>query len=134
MRLLARVREASPYPVGDSLRSAHPLVRAAKNGLANTSPDERELVSPRSVDAGDVLCILVGKNSVPCAPRSIDALLKAIERVGGRIEFDGDRWRRRTVVSFAGEKASTIRLRERYNQRPNDEPRPKTSIQRWAFS
>lgn len=134
MCLLKRVKEAGPYQVGDTLRGAHPLIRAVKDALTNASPDEHELILARRPRAGDVPSVVVSKESVPRALRFMDALIKAIESVGGKIEFDGDRWHRRTVVNFAGEKASTIRLRERYNQRPNDQPKESDIFRRkWRF-
>lgn len=118
--LLRRVHDLGPYQVGNSLRGAHPLIRAAKEGFTKAQPDDQGLLSPHDIDGMDVPSIIVSKPSVPRALRFMDALLKALEAAGGKIEFEGDRWRRRTVVKFAGLPASGIRLRERYNQRPND--------------
>ena len=115
--LLDKARKLPRVGVPTALRAPHPLVRATKTALERAEPDQYGLIAPRRIDGSDTLSMRVGKNSIGRALRFFDALIKAVERLGGRVRIEGDRWNRRTAVLFDGEEAAGIRVRERYTQK-----------------
>jgi hypothetical protein len=63
--------------------------------------------------------LTVSKGMTRRALGFLDALIKAIERVGGKVQVRGEYWKPEAVVSFCGEQAATFRLREKYKQQPH---------------
>jgi hypothetical protein len=66
-------------------------------------------------------CVWVGKKEAPRAIRIMNALFRAVEAVGGKVELQGEESVRRgespeTTVSFAGDRSTTIRIREGYGE------------------
>jgi hypothetical protein len=114
--LLDQARGLPTITVPAALHHPHPLVRATRAGLDGAQPDTHNLVSP-AWSGAPALAVAVGAGSVPRALRFLDALVKAVERLGGRVEVrkDGHTWKRETVAVFCGE-AAPFRLRERYRQ------------------
>jgi len=115
--LLEKARSLPPVQVPLSLNHPHPLVkttrdrlltmrRAAKDGAycgipLTDAPGVDVSLSSATTTRG--LCIM-------------DALVKRVEEIGGKVEVQGDRWRKETVVVFAGEKVASVRLREKNRQ------------------
>jgi hypothetical protein len=114
--LLDKARGLPTITVPAALHNTHPLVRATRAGLDGAQPDTHNLISP-AWNGEPALAVAVGAGSVPRALRFLDTLVKAVERLGGRIEVrkDGNTWKRETVAVFCGE-AVPVRLRERYRQ------------------
>lgn len=110
--LLRRAMGLSQVAVSSELRGLHPLVKETLQYLQKARPDEHSLMW------GGPLKIRVSKASVRRAMLFMDALIKTIEGLGGTVTEEKERWQSETVVTFLGEKAGTIRLRERYNQKP----------------
>src|SRR4029079_973849 len=113
---LERARGLPKVAVPTTLRNLHPLVEGTREALEDAKPDDHNLVGPRWDQREKSLCMSVGKASVRRALAFFDALLKAVERVGGKVEVVTGQWSRETAVWFCGEKVTTIRLRERYKQ------------------
>ncbi|MFO0847978.1 MAG: hypothetical protein U0871_05370 [Gemmataceae bacterium] len=114
--LLDKARGLPPITTPAALHSPHPLVRATRAGLDGAHPDTHNLVSP-AWNGEPTLAVAVGAGSVPRALGFLDALVKAVERLGGRVEVRkaSDNRKRETVAVFCGE-AAPFRLRERYRQ------------------
>lgn len=118
MEVLVRAQALPQVTVTGELRNLHPLVQAMKGRLEDSKPNVHNLVQlPRS-DRTRALCVAVSKATVARSLAFLDALIKAVERVGGKIEVVQIQWERATMASFCGEKVATIRLRERYQQVP----------------
>jgi hypothetical protein len=115
-RALERARGLPKVAAPAKLRNRHPLVEGTREALEDAKPDEHNLVGPRWDRREKSLCMSVGKASVRRALAFLDALVKAVERVGGKVEVVTGQWSRETAVWFCGEKVTTIRLRERYKQ------------------
>jgi hypothetical protein len=128
--LLERARALQPVIVASTLRNLHPLVQATKEAYHDQKPDTNNLVTPRWNSQPEPLSIRVGNDSITRALLFFDALIKAVERIGGKVVVEKVRWSRETIVYFAGEKVATLRLRERYKQQPH-KPDPKDSWDRW---
>lgn len=114
--LLDKVRALSTIRVPANVSDLHPMVLAVRDRLKNATPDTHQLVSTPWY--GDLLVeVAVGKESVSRAVRFMNTLLKAIEKIGGRIEVrpTGGLQRHETVSHLCGE-AVSFRLRERYWQ------------------
>lgn len=114
--LLNTARSLSLLKVPDSLSSPHPLVVAARIRIKidripfwKQTPDQRQVRGP-------ILAIEVGEEATTRALCIMDALIKRVEKIGGKIEIkkeQGQDWKTNTVVCFAGEDVSTIRIREK---------------------
>ncbi|MDB5314099.1 MAG: hypothetical protein JWO38_8301, partial [Gemmataceae bacterium] len=114
--LLDKARQPPMVTVPATLHNPHPLVRATRTRFDGARPDPHNLVRPLW-DGEPTLAVAVGSGGVPRALRFLDALIKAVERLGGRVavrtrERNG---KRETVAEFCGE-AVPFRLRERYRQ------------------
>ncbi len=114
--ILDTARGLTKLIVPAALRSPHPLVEAARTRLDGVRPDRQGLLHP-PWNAEPTLAVAVGPDSVPRALRFLDALIKAVERVGGRVEVkkSADGHKHETAAVFGGERAP-LRLRERYRQ------------------
>jgi hypothetical protein len=106
------------------------LVQATKEAFHDARPDTNNLTSPYSTKGAEPLNVRVSKGSITRALLFLDAFVKAVERVGGKVVVEKERWQRKTAVYFAGEKVATPRLRERYKQRPH-KPDPKDPWSGW---
>jgi hypothetical protein len=125
--LADKARQVPAVAVPAALHNPHPLVRATRSAFDGARPDTHNLVSP-SWGGDPALSVAVGAGSVTRALRFLDALIKAVERLGGRVEVrtgDGG-WGRKTVAVFCDE-AVPFRLRERYRQVPKP-PGERTSV------
>lgn len=114
--VLESVRKLPELQVASALRHPHPLVEAARTRFQGATPDPQNLVRP-VWDGTPTLTVAVGVASVPRALRFLDALVKAVERVGGRVDVKKVTHGRGrgTEVVFCGE-GVPLRLRERYRQ------------------
>jgi hypothetical protein len=122
MAALRKARALPPVTVGEALRGPHPLVQSTRAALERATPDRNGLLSaPWNAEEG-TLNVSVSKDSLRRALCFLDALLKAVEKVGGKVEAVRTQWERETVVSFCGEKVATLRLRERYRQQERERP------------
>jgi hypothetical protein len=126
--VLDTIQKLPELKVASALRHPHPLVEAVRSRLEGARPDPQNLVHP--VWGGTpALTVLVGAASVPRALRFFDALIKAVERVGGRVEVtrSADGRERGTRVVFCDE-GVPVRLRERYRQVPVPPDKQRTSV------
>lgn len=114
--VIEAVQKLPDLTVPATLRHPHPLVEAVRTRFQGATPDPQKLVRP-VWDGTPTLTVAVGASSVPRALRFLDALLKAVERIGGRVavkKVTHGRGRETEVV-FCGE-GVPLRLRERYRQ------------------
>jgi hypothetical protein len=109
--LLDKTRALPTVSVPATLRDPHPMVQAARKWLEAADPDTHNLVSTPPYRER-LLAVAVGRESVPRALRFLDVLVKAIEKLGGRVEVRpaGHLHRHETVAIFCGE-AVPFRLR-----------------------
>lgn len=131
--IIAILQKAEAMPriqVTSSLRSPHQLVRLTERCLNDASPDPQSLVSPPRSKSQIALAVRVAKPTVKRAMRFYDALIKAVERLDGKVAVEGCDWQKETVIYIAGEKAATIRIRERYKQKER-EPKDRTRGYYW---
>jgi hypothetical protein len=122
MEVLEHARALPLVTVGTALRSLHPLIQATKDSLEGAKPDEHNLVHALWDDRAKTLSVSVCKPSVRRGLAFLDALVKVVERVGGKVEVVQSHWKHETTVSFCGERVATIRLRERYKQEARKTP------------
>jgi len=64
------------------------------------------------------LDVSVSKISLMRALCVLDAFVKRVEKIGGRVEVRKEHWRENTIVVFGGEDVTAIRLREKHKQVP----------------
>jgi hypothetical protein len=124
--MLKRAKGLPPTSLATTLRNLHPLVQATKEALEGTTPDKYNLIHPRSGKELNAISLSVSEASVRRSLAYLDALVKTIDQVGGKVEVGAHGWRRATTVSFCGETITTIRLRERCKQEKRTPP-PKTT-------
>lgn len=132
VELLERARSLPKIEVASALpRKLHPLLTKARDRLAESRVDDDGMVSSSHYQETNVE-IWVTKASVRRSLLFMDALFKGIERLGGEIRIEKLRdWGRvTTVVRLAGERVTSLRLRERYKQ-VKEPPDPKRS---WSLS
>lgn len=128
--ILVRARSLPPVKVASTMRNLHPLVQATRDAFRGSRPDTHGLLFPR-LDQGTMpLNIEVSETSATRALLFFSAFIRTVEGVGGKVVVEQERWGRRTVVQFAGEKVATLRLRERYRQQPHT-PDPTDPWSRW---
>ena len=124
--MIEAARNLPAVKVPTPLRNPHPLVNATRQGLEGAKVDYDNLVNSRCGDDRKTLAVCVGKASVGRGLAYLDTLIKMIEMIGGTVSVQVHRrkhWERETIVSFCGEAATAIRLRERYKL----VPKPKQS-------
>ncbi len=114
--LLRRAKELPPIEVSDSLRNPHYLINLTKACFRDSRPDPQNLICPHGQEGKRPLCLRVSKENKERALRYLDAVITAVEKLGGKVIVEEDRWRRSTNVYLAGENATSIRVRERYHQ------------------
>lgn len=122
MEVFERARALPHVTVATVPRNFHSLVQATKDALGDAKANHHNLVHPPQWDKAKVLSISVSEASVRRSLAFLDALIKSVERVGGKVEVEQSQWKRETTVSFCGEQVATIRLRERYKQEPRKVP------------
>lgn len=122
-QLLAKAMSLGAVPVPEQLRKPHPLVLATKERLQREAAEQRLPWSQRSSDWRDTaprgLSVEVSGSLLKRALRIMDALIKRIERVGGVVQLEPKHYnanQSETVVRFAGETVTTLRIREKHNQ------------------
>lgn len=116
LEMLRRAWELPKVQVAERLTNLHPLVQATREAFSKpwkerqvstcSHPDERPY--PLSID--------VDKEFLRRSLLFMDALIKAVEQVGGKVLTEWGYRENKTSVSFGGEEAAAIRLREKYTQ------------------
>ncbi len=117
--LLDRALALGPLKVADTLRNLHPLVAATRDQDKQVSVPFHLQPHDAREDDRPTVCVSASKAQYERALRIMDALIKRVEKLGGRIEVREQSWRRHrteTVVCFAGETVSVIRLREKHRR------------------
>jgi hypothetical protein len=114
--VIEAVQKLPELTVPATLRHPHSLVEAVRTRFHGARQDQQNLVHP-VWDGTPTLTVAVGAASVPRALRFLDALVKAVERVGGRVDVKKVTHGRgqETEAVFCGE-GVPLRLRERYRQ------------------
>ena len=116
--LLEKARALPSVLVPSALRDPHPLVAEARTRFEGAKPDVHNLVSPLWTGT-PTLSVSVGSATVPRALRFLDALIKAIQKLGGRIEVrEREHNHRHETVAVLCDEGVPFRLRERYRQVP----------------
>lgn len=105
--ILSESRPDSRIRVAKHLRNPHPLVSEAKVVLQAAGVDDYGMLWQRSA-----LDLRVSKKMVGRALRIMDALIKALEARGHKVEAPKEGWQRRACAVILGE-AIGIRLWER---------------------
>ena len=116
--MLDEARSLEPVNVAGTLRSPHPLVAATRDQIKFYQTPYRQRPHRRP-DFGPTLSISVSEKSLSRALCIMNALIRRVERIGGRVEIQKEKWhehRTRTVIIFAGEEVTDIRIREKNNQ------------------
>jgi hypothetical protein len=114
--LLDRAQALDPIVVPASLRNPHRLVSITRefHEVSRQPYDRRDRGRLEKLAPG--LAIDVSDAQFPRALRIMDALIKAIERLGGRVKVETparERWRTVTVIRFCSEVVTGIRIREK---------------------
>lgn len=117
--VLSKALVLPPIELPETLRGLHPLVRAAKRMLDGQEPDP-PVSRGRGRRAEPVPAPTFGVSSrnQRRALRLADALVRAIEAVGGRLCWQHHEWGRdrgRTVVEFCGEAVCGLHIDETYS-------------------
>lgn len=115
-KLLKKARELGPVVVSDTLQKPHPLVATWKavnaKKIANS---KRPWKDQEHISEKVILDIHVSEQQSLRAILIMDALLKRIEKLGGKIELKPTDHRlsySQTMIVFVGTVAARIRLRE----------------------
>ena len=87
--VLERARALPVVTVAESLRGLHPLVQATKDGLERAAADRNQILTARTAGPSVPLSVSVSKASVRRALLYLDAVVKAVERVGGTVQVRG---------------------------------------------
>jgi len=129
--LLERAMTLPPVLVAASLHNLHPLIRKTRDALENQTYEDHGLVSPSGMRTDPVVEVRVAKSTIRRALLFMDALFKAIEKVGGAITIEKlNHWQPAvTVIRFAEIVVASVRLRERYKQ----VKRPENTKDRWTY-
>ncbi|MCC6683149.1 MAG: hypothetical protein IT445_19810 [Phycisphaeraceae bacterium] len=118
-QLLDKARSLPPVVVAESLHRPHPLVAATRDRVRANRVPYYERSHDEKYDNRPTLDVTLTRKTESRGLRMMDALIKRIEKIGGSIEIKKEKWREyrtQTVVCFAGEEVSVIRLREKHNQ------------------
>ncbi|TWT66233.1 hypothetical protein Pla123a_47570 [Posidoniimonas polymericola] len=136
-QLLAKATSLGAVSVPEKLRKPHPLILATKERLQREAAEQRLPWSQRSSDWRDKaprgLSVEVGGALLKRALRIMDALIKRIEQVGGVVQVEPKHYNANqyeTVVRFAGESVTTLRIREKHNQVRTKNPDAQYSCER----
>jgi hypothetical protein len=123
LSILKKARLLGEVKVGDRLHNPHPLVVITKQRLDRLAAERHRRWSERDShwlrEGPPGLWIEVSDGLAKRALRIMDAFIKRIEQIGGRVEIEANRYNEHvheTVVKFGGEKLSVIRIREKHNQ------------------
>jgi hypothetical protein len=120
-----KARDLPKIEVKETLGKLHPLVQDTKVWLEYHF-DTRPFLERRHPGC-DPINISIFQDSMRRALAFLDALVKAVVRIGGTVALSENRYRQATEVSVCGERVTAIRLRERYRQ----EERSETERQIW---
>jgi hypothetical protein len=124
MELLRHARALPKVKVAEGLTGLHPLVQVTKDCIDKPETLRHASTRRRSTEHIYPINASVSKDLQQRALLFLDAVVKTVEQLGGKISDTGNQWLRNTVVSFAGEEVATIRLREKHKQAPRP-PDPK---------
>ena len=117
LKEIAQTIQSMPtITVPQSLRDPHQLVQLTERCFQEATPDSQNLLTPRRNESKSPLSVRVAKPSIKRTLRFFDTLIKAVERLGGKVIVEGKQWHEETVIYLANEQAATIRVRERYRQ------------------
>jgi hypothetical protein len=115
--VLEKAKELPSLQVPSRLSHPHPLVQLTKNALEDCRHEERGLLGCYWHNNQYPLNVSVSRKSLCRAMCIMNAIIKRIEYLGGKVEIREGRWRKATTeVIIAGEQVGSLRLRERYNQ------------------
>jgi hypothetical protein len=117
--LLDTARSLPPVKVPDALSNPHQLVVAARSRIKIDRIPFWKQTPAQQQTRGPTLAIEVGEDATTRALCIMDSLIKRVEKIGGRIEIKKERgreWKTNTVVGFAGEDVSAIRIREKHKR------------------
>jgi hypothetical protein len=117
--MLETARNLAPVKVAASLRNPHPMVEATRAWIDWRERPADKRVKRTAPSHDELLDVQVSRSQASRALRFMDALIKRVERIGGSVEIQRERWntyRRQTVVCFGGESVARLRLREKNNQ------------------
>lgn len=124
-RLLNTATNLPRLVVPDTLTDAHPLVVSAEQ----THRNDRESFTDRQFNGfkgyNNALALDVSPPQLDRALRIMEAIIRRVEHIGGRVELQaeqGERPRIHTVVVFGKEPIATIRVRETYKKIPIPPP------------
>lgn len=131
--IMAMLRLAGALPkikVSEQLTNLHPLVQATKDyfDVINLPWDKRRLLAwTQPHKTANPFNVSVSGGLQTRALLFLDALVKTVERIGGKVSAAKINGREKTSVSFAGVEVATIRLREKRKQVLH-EPSPEDTI------
>jgi len=123
LELLQRAKSLGPVKVLEKLSKPHPLVLATKDRIdldvaaAKLPWSQRNSAWREKAPHG--VTVEVSAPQVKRALRIMDALLKRVEQVGGKVEIHSKPYQdyhKQTVVKFGGDEVTVLRIREKHNQ------------------
>jgi hypothetical protein len=116
LEVIEKARSAPKISLAEDFRGLHPVVRATRDAIQGLKPNDRGMVSPPYPEQKTLLDVSVSPANLKRSILLLDAVVKAVGRLGGSVEpvetCDGTR----TRVVLCGEQVALIRLRERYRQ------------------
>ena len=123
LSILIKAKQLGKVKVAKSLRDPHSLIVATKEqherNKANLRLSWDERVYEPASEKKLTLALSASDKLYGRALRIMDALIKRIEKVGGKLEVRQCRYhghKSETVIAIAGETVTQIRLREKHNQ------------------
>lgn len=117
IHILEKAKELPSLQALGRLNHPHPLVQLTKQALEACRYEHRGLLRCYRHNNQYPLNVSVSRNSLSRAMCILNAIIKRIEHLGGKVEVHKDQWRSETTeVVIAGEQVGSLRLRERYNQ------------------
>jgi len=123
LKALQKARSLGPIKVGNALRDPHELVAAAKTRIEYEAAVRKipwsERLHRRERKFGPTITINVSDASLGRALRSMDALIKRLEAIGGGVALERDcysQYATNTVVRICDEHVNQIRMREKSKQ------------------
>ncbi|QDV87400.1 hypothetical protein TBK1r_64300 [Stieleria magnilauensis] len=127
LQKLDLVAQLGPLRVGKALRSPHSLVSKTQAQIAENTTDCKKRRLPekdygRYSRSRDMLAVEVSPGMTGRALRIMDAFIKRIVQLGGKVEIRRcgyDRRERATTVVIAGVDVTTLRLREKRKKVPS---------------